>query len=84
MSQKYRVDQDLCIQCGACPPECPVAAITPDAPFVIDPEVCNACGACVAVCPVEAISTYEYNPPEPPAPATGNAGMGIGMGIRQD
>jgi ferredoxin len=70
MAEKQRIDLEICIECAACVPECPVAAISPDAPFVIDPEVCTNCGACPAACPVEAISGYDYTSPEPPAPAT--------------
>jgi ferredoxin len=49
-----------CINCGACEPECPNAAITqgPEL-YVIDQERCTECvgfhekEACQAVCPVE-------------------------------
>ncbi len=51
-----------CINCGACEPECPNAAIssTPTI-FVVDPEKCTECvGAfdspkCVEVCPVDCV-----------------------------
>ncbi len=49
-----------CINCGACEPECPNAAITQgDDIYVIDPEKCTECvgfhdeEACASVCPVD-------------------------------
>jgi ferredoxin len=49
-----------CINCGACEPECPNAAITQGSElYVIDQERCTECvgfhekEACQAVCPVE-------------------------------
>ena len=51
---------DACINCGACEPECPNAAIAAgDSIFVIKPELCSECVgfhdemACAAVCPVD-------------------------------
>ena len=51
---------DECINCGACEPECPNAAISQGAEiFVIDPKLCTECvgfhdeEACAAVCPVD-------------------------------
>jgi ferredoxin len=51
---------DICINCGACEPECPNEAIS-EGPeiYVIDPELCTECvgfddkEACQTVCPVE-------------------------------
>lgn len=49
-----------CINCGACEPECPSAAIKQgDDIYVIDPKRCTECvgfhgqEACAAVCPVD-------------------------------
>jgi ferredoxin len=49
-----------CINCGACEPECPNAAITQGADiYVIDAKLCTECvgfhdqEACAAVCPVD-------------------------------
>jgi len=49
-----------CINCGACEPECPNAAISQgDDIYVIDPAKCTECvgfhdeEACAAVCPVD-------------------------------
>lgn len=67
MALKQQIGLDICIECGACVPECPVAAISADPPFIIDPEVCTNCLVCPSVCPVEAITEYDYNP-EPPEP----------------
>jgi ferredoxin len=51
---------DECINCGACEPECPNAAISEgDDIYVIDPERCTECVGhfdeeqCAAVCPVD-------------------------------
>lgn len=55
---------DLCINCGACEPECPNQAITDGSDvglevFFIHADLCNECvgfhgqEACQAVCPVE-------------------------------
>ena len=50
----------VCINCGACEPECPNDAISEgDEIYVIDPNLCTECvgfydhEACQAVCPVE-------------------------------
>ncbi len=47
---------DACINCGACPAECPVDAITAgDDQHSIDADACIDCGACVGACPTDAI-----------------------------
>ena len=51
----YKIN-DSCINCGACPSECPVECISAQgSQHVIDADVCIDCGACAAVCPVDAI-----------------------------
>lgn len=46
---------DDCISCGACMPECPVAAISKgDSKYIIDDNICIECGVCASVCPVNA------------------------------
>ena len=54
---------DECINCGACEPECPNAAISQgDSTFVIDAAKCDECAKekdgpkCKAVCPTDSIS----------------------------
>lgn len=49
----YKISDD-CIACGACEPECPVEAISPDDIYCIDEDLCIECGACADVCPVGA------------------------------
>jgi ferredoxin len=53
-----RIDPDICINCGACEPQCPVSVISEkDGKYrFIDESGCIDCGACQAVCPVDAIS----------------------------
>lgn len=47
-------DADVCIRCGLCVENCPVAAIPEDNPVTQDNAVCIQCAACAHVCPVEA------------------------------
>jgi ferredoxin len=56
----YKITQD-CINCGACEPECPNAAISAgDELYEINPDRCSECvpvhdeSQCAAVCPVDA------------------------------
>lgn len=54
MAKTYVIDTDTCIQCGACEPDCPEAAIseTPEG-YVIDQAKCSGCGTCLENCPSE-------------------------------
>lgn len=53
----YKINPDVCVNCGACEGACPVAAISEkDAKRVIDASKCIDCGSCAGVCPVAAIS----------------------------
>ena len=53
----YKIDPDVCIDCGACESECPTNAISEgDGYMVIDPKLCEECGNCAEVCPVGAPS----------------------------
>lgn len=57
-----KIDQELCIGCGQCPPYCPVSAITvEDEVAEIDFDECAECGNCLrmADCPVDAIYQQE-------------------------
>ena len=51
----YKIDSDVCIDCGICEPECPSSAISEGDGFrVIDPDLCTECNNCAEVCPVDA------------------------------
>ena len=53
----YKVNQDICTNCGTCVSACPVEAILEnDSKHYIDADKCIDCGACVSECPVDAIS----------------------------
>ena len=52
----YKIDQDKCLNCGACVDACPVSAIKVEDKAVIAEGDCIECGACVGSCPTEAIS----------------------------
>lgn len=49
------VNQEKCIGCGACVPNCPFGAIEMQDGLARITEGCTLCGACVSVCPAEAI-----------------------------
>jgi len=52
-----KIDEQKCIGCEACVPECPSEAISMvDGKAVVNIDSCVDCGVCVDVCPVEAIS----------------------------
>ena len=53
-----KVDQELCVGCGACEATCPVGAIKLNdvGKAEVDESVCVECGACAGGCPVEALS----------------------------
>jgi ferredoxin len=54
----YKIDPDVCINCGSCAAECPEEAISEadEGYHVIDAAKCKDHAKCVDVCPVEAIS----------------------------
>lgn len=53
----YKVNPDVCINCGACEASCPVGAISEvDGKRKIDETKCIECGSCAGTCPVSAIS----------------------------
>lgn len=55
------LDEDACIDCGACVSVCPTDALrlAEDYSLVLDEEECIHCGACVPVCPVFALDMRE-------------------------
>ena len=57
----YKINENVCIGCGACIGACSVDAISrnEDGKAVIDKEKCISCGTCYAVCPVEAPASEE-------------------------
>ena len=53
----YKVNQDVCVNCGACEPACPVGAISEaNDKRTIHADKCISCGSCAGTCPAEAIS----------------------------
>ena len=53
----HTINEDYCISCGACEPECPEEAISEsEDTYIIDPAKCTNCEFCADVCPVDAIS----------------------------
>ena len=56
----YKINDGVCISCGACEAECPVEAISPgETAYVIDEDKCISCGSCAGVCPVGAPAEAE-------------------------
>lgn len=50
------VNEEMCIGCGTCVDECPVAAITMIEDIAtIDNDECIRCGTCHDICPQEAV-----------------------------
>ena len=55
MAHRVKTDE-VCVNCGACDPTCPVDAISEQNGIrYIDPEKCTDCAACVDACPMDAI-----------------------------
>ena len=53
-----KVDQSVCLGCGACTGVCPSGAINlnGEGKAEVTEDVCVDCGACVGTCPAGAIS----------------------------
>lgn len=53
----YKVNPEICVNCGACESACPVSAISEkDGKRFIDAGKCVGCGSCAGTCPVNAIN----------------------------
>ncbi len=53
-----RIDEELCLRCGACVEHCPGNVLDQDQdgrPFEKYPDDCWYCGVCQAECPAECI-----------------------------
>jgi len=55
------VDQDVCVDCGACVSLCPTGALTLSKDFSLkfDEDKCVMCEICVPACPMRAIKVRE-------------------------
>lgn len=53
-----RLDEDSCLECGACVSLCPTKALslTDDYSLKLDENKCVYCKACIPVCPVRALT----------------------------
>jgi nitroreductase/NAD-dependent dihydropyrimidine dehydrogenase PreA subunit len=62
----FRVNEELCIQCGECAADCPASIISMDDGYpqieIVDEARCYRCQHCLAVCPTGAISILGKDP----------------------
>ncbi len=58
IKEAIRLDEESCIDCGACTSLCPTEALSLDEDYslVLDEEKCVYCEACIPACPVQALS----------------------------
>ncbi len=66
MDLHFRIDQDLCVQCGECADDCPYHIINLASGYpAVDPgraHHCIGCQHCLAVCPTGALSIFGADP----------------------
>ena len=59
----FRINEELCIQCGECVADCPAGIIVMDGyPKITDESRCYRCQHCLAVCPTGAVSVLGKDP----------------------
>ena len=59
----FRVDTNVCIQCGECAADCPAGIIAMgEFPEMADETRCYRCQHCYAVCPTGAVSILGLTP----------------------
>ena len=55
---KFAIDEDACVECGACRRYCPVDCIPyRNMQHQVDLDRCIGCTICYAVCPADAVLT---------------------------
>ena len=60
---RFRVDHDLCIQCGECTLDCPAGVLIMDNyPRMVNEAGCYRCQHCLAICPTGAVSVLGLDP----------------------
>ena len=60
---QFKIDEDLCTQCGECVAECPAEVIImADYPEIMNEDGCSRCQHCLAVCPTGAVSILGRDP----------------------
>jgi nitroreductase/NAD-dependent dihydropyrimidine dehydrogenase PreA subunit len=60
---EFRIDEERCIQCGACADDCPAGVISlEEYPVITNQDGCYRCQHCLAVCPTGAVSILGRNP----------------------